>query len=81
MKRPKQLHRRADRMSPEEVARFLDDFAKTTSGVDAKTRLISLRVPENVLDSFKMKAKLKGLKYQSEIVRLMRNWAMGSSRH
>ena len=43
-------------MTTEEVARFLDDFAKMAIGIDTTTKLISLRVPENVLESFKVKA-------------------------
>ena len=62
-------------MTADQVLQFLDDFGALVHGVDKKTKLISVRVPENILNTFKVKAKKNGFKYQSIIVKLMREWA------
>ncbi len=57
-----------------QIANFLEDFQKMIAGSDEQTQAISLRVPENVLRMFKLKAKSKGIKYQSQITQLMKDW-------
>jgi predicted DNA binding CopG/RHH family protein len=42
-----------------------------------KTRLISLKVPEDLLDAFRTKAELHGVRYQTQIKKLMRRWLLG----
>jgi hypothetical protein len=69
-----QLHVQRDRLTPEQTLVFLDNFAKTVHGVDQPTKLISLRVPQNILDVFKIIARDRNQKYQSVIVQLMRQW-------
>ena len=54
---------------------FIEDFRTLSGGIDEPTKLISVRVPGNVLRLFKSKAALQRRRYQSEIVRLMRDWA------
>jgi predicted DNA binding CopG/RHH family protein len=76
MKKGKQLHKTQPSLSAEETLRFLEDFAKIVHHRDLPTKLISLRVPENILNAFKVKAKSDGRKYQSVIVNLMRQWLL-----
>lgn len=66
-------------MTPNQVMEFLDSFQQVVSGQDQKTKLISMRVPENVLETFKVIAKNKNQKYQSVIVQLMRDWIKNES--
>ena len=63
-------------MSPEQVVRFLEDFRllHAPRAHPARSRLISLKVPEPLLESFKTKARLGGTPYQTQIKRLMSAW-------
>lgn len=63
-----------------QIADFLEDFQTMIGGQDKKTKLISIRVPENILEAFKFKAKTKNQKYQSLIVELMRVWIRDNSK-
>ena len=61
-------------LTVEQAMRFLDDARTLYRDVDEPTCAISVRVPANVLRSFKTKAGIEGRKYQSVIVALMRKW-------
>lgn len=61
------------RVSPDEVARFLDEFRQIHAPA-RPSRLISMRVPEPLLASFKRKCKLEGTRYQTRIKELMVEW-------
>lgn len=63
-------------MRPEQVVRFLEDFRilHAPRTAPAKSRLISLKVPEPLLASFRAKARLQGTPYQTQIKRLMTDW-------
>jgi predicted DNA binding CopG/RHH family protein len=65
------------KMTPEQIVSFLEDFRALHAGAaaPAKSRLISLKVPEPLLASFRMKAQLSGIPYQTQIKRLMTDWA------
>jgi len=65
------------KMSPEEIVRFLDQFRRIhgNSAIQKnKSKLISMKVPEDLLQAFKAKAELEGMRYQSQIKVLMRQW-------
>jgi len=64
------------KMKPEEVLEFLESFRKLQAARPAKSKLISLKVPENLLDAFKAKARANGLRYQTQIKELMRQWLL-----
>lgn len=67
------------RMSPEQIIRFVEDFRALHSRVrSGKSRLISMRVPEPLLDAFRTKARLSGIPYQTQIKRLMEDWLNAS---
>lgn len=63
-------------MSPDEIANFLDQFRQIHAGQKprAKSKLISLKVPEDMLETFKTKAKMQGIAYQTQIKKLMLDW-------
>lgn len=62
-------------MTPEQIVRFLDGFRSLHArGPGPKSRLISMKVPEDLLETFKTKARLSGVPYQTLIKRLMREW-------
>ena len=79
MKKTKQIHKKQKKLTPNQVLEFLDNFQCVVHGQDKKTKLISMRVPENVLQSFKTLTKDKNQKYQSVIVQLMRDWIKNNS--
>lgn len=79
MKKAKQIHKKQKKLTPNQVVEFLDNFQNVVHGKDKKTKLISLRVPENILESFKTLSKGKSQKYQSVIVQLMREWVKNNN--
>ena len=67
-------------MKPADILRFLDEFRKLYSPARRKgSRLISLKVPEDLLEAFKTKARLHDVPYQTQIKRLMMDWLTGQS--
>lgn len=63
------------KMTPDQIAQFLDEFRLLHGGSrNSSSKLISLKVPEDLLQAFKAKAKQNGLKYQTQIKLLMREW-------
>ena len=79
---------RCSQMTPEQIAKFLDDFRKLHGGSNIpqpvvanpksrekpKSKLISLKVPEDLLNVFKTKAALTNTPYQTQIKVLMKEW-------
>ena len=61
-------------LSPDDVVRFLDDFKRIQGAANSRSRLISLKVPEPLLAAFKVQARLRGMRYQTQIKTLMRDW-------
>lgn len=66
--------RKVKKISPEEAIQFLDDMRKLNEDRDELTKLISLRIPENLLRVLKTKAKVNNQKYQSLIISYIRLW-------
>ena len=62
------------KMSPEQVLRFLDDYRKLQAARPCKSKLISMKVPEDLLFAFRNKAESCGVRYQTKIKELMRAW-------
>jgi predicted DNA binding CopG/RHH family protein len=70
--------RQCARMSPDEIARFLDDFMRLHAAPRMPgSKLISLKVPHHLLGAFKAKARLEGKPYQTQIKVLMAQWVSG----
>jgi predicted DNA binding CopG/RHH family protein len=62
-------------MSPEQIIQYLDDFRQLHgSRTKAKSKLISLKVPEDLLAVFKQQAVRHGTPYQTQIKKLMKAW-------
>jgi predicted DNA binding CopG/RHH family protein len=67
---------RCRRMSPDEILKFLEDFRRISASVPARSRLISIKVPEDLLSAFKAKASLERTPYQTQIKKLMKAWLL-----
>jgi predicted DNA binding CopG/RHH family protein len=63
-------------MTADQVIRFLEDFRNLHAGRPTRSRLISLKVPEDLLQAFRQRAELAGVPYQAQIKRLMRQWVL-----
>jgi predicted DNA binding CopG/RHH family protein len=62
-------------LTPDQIAIFLDQFRQLAfASIKSSSKLISIKVPEHLLEAFKFKAKLEGRPYQSIIKELMRQW-------
>jgi len=62
-------------VKPEQVIRFLEDFRKLHYGKKTTpSKLISIRVPQNLLNTFKKKSEIENIGYQAKIKKLMRDW-------
>ncbi len=70
---------RCAEMTPNEIARFLDDFRQVHGGKvnrNEKSKLISIKIPQTLLDSFRTKAELHNQRYQTKIKELMTDWVL-----
>ncbi|MFU8821812.1 MAG: CopG family antitoxin [Gammaproteobacteria bacterium] len=63
-------------MTTDQVIRFLEDFRTLHAQRPSRSKLISLKVPEDLLQVFRQRAELAGVPYQSQIKRLMREWVL-----
>ena len=62
-------------MKPEQIVRFLDDFRRLHGAAkEDPMRLISMKIPESLLNAFKLKSQASGLTYQTQIKALMKEW-------
>lgn len=64
------------KMTPDEIIRFLDEFRCLHGHKPAPSKLISLKVPQDLLESFKAKSRLNNTAYQTQIKKLMRAWVI-----
>lgn len=69
------------KLSATDRIRFVEEFMKMSSAVlDAKktrkSRLISLKVSEDLLQSFKTICLQENIRYQTQIKKLMRDWLL-----
>jgi len=65
---------RCREMSPDEVAEFLENFRLLHGGDRLASRLISIKVPQALLDAFRQGCRLAGVRYQTQIKCLMSDW-------
>ncbi len=66
-------------MSADQIVGFLDDFRRLHGARRAPSKLISLKVPVDLLRAFKAAASLAGTPYQTQIKRLMKAWVVRRS--
>lgn len=65
-------------MTPDQIIQFLDDFRRLHgTKTPSKSKLISIKVPENLLNTFKLQAAREGTPYQTKIKNLMKAWVLG----
>ena len=62
--------------TPEAILEFLESF-RLMSDTSAKSKLISMKIPQSLLDSFRRKCELEGVRYQTQIKMLMEQWLKG----
>jgi len=80
MKKTIQLHnpemlKVGKKMTTKQIVQFLDDFRLLHDNPNQqKSKLISLKVQQNLLNTFRFKCEQKGLKYQTQIKVLMMDW-------
>ena len=60
-------------LSQTQIARFLEEF-RCLHTVPYRSKLISIKIPENLLSTFRTKCELEGIKYQTKINELMMDW-------
>jgi len=65
-------------MTPDEIIQYLDDFRQLHGArVSSRSKLISMKVPESLLNVFKAQAGREGVPYQTKIKALMKEWVLG----
>lgn len=65
-------------LSADQIVQFLEDFRRLHGSRPTVSKLISMKVPEDLLRAFKMKAKLSHTPYQTQIKVLMKNWVLSN---
>lgn len=62
-------------MTPPQVLRFLEAYRELhLPRAKQRSKLISLKLSEPLLQAFKNKAQMSGVPYQTQIKALMRQW-------
>ncbi len=65
---------RCRELTPDQILEFLENFRNLMSETPQKCQLISLKIEPSLLNAFKLKSKLSGVSYQTQIKKLMKNW-------
>ncbi len=74
--------RQCRHMTPDQIARFLDDFRQLHGNAGrSRSKLISIKIPKNLLSTFKVRASLVGIPYQTQIKVLMKEWVEKQDSH
>ena len=66
--------------SPAQILQFLEQFRLMQAPQSpnlTKSKLISMKVPEDMLATFRAKCEVEGIKYQTQIKVLMDGWLKG----
>ena len=62
-------------VTPEQTLTFLEQFRQLQQPTrPAKSKLISMKIPEPLLDRFRQRCEAEGVKYQTQIKTLMELW-------
>jgi len=59
--------------TPEQTLEYLESF-RLMQAQSAKSKLISIKIPNTLLDSFRRKCEFAGVRYQTQIKQLMTDW-------
>ena len=69
-------------VTPEQALTFLEQFRQLQQpDRTAKSKLISIKVPEPLLDNFRQRCESEGIKYQTQIKKLMESWLIDPLHH
>lgn len=63
-------------LTPDQIISFMEDFRTLHGSAPASSKLISMKVPEDLLNAFKAKARMTHTPYQAQIKVLMKNWVL-----
>jgi predicted DNA binding CopG/RHH family protein len=61
--------------STENILEYLENF-RLMQVQPAKSKLISMKIPEPLLDNFRRKCEAEGVRYQTQIKKLMQAWLL-----
>ncbi len=65
------------KMTVHQRLNFLDEFRLLhSSQPPSKSKLISIKIPEDLLRSFRIKSNLFNTPYQTQIKKLMKDWLL-----
>ena len=68
---------RCKNLTTDQVVQFLEDFRKVYLGTSTATsKSVGLKVPEDLLDVFRTRCEIEGIKYQTQIKKLKREWLL-----
>ncbi len=67
-------------MSAKDIVEFIEGFRELQSNArkPSRSRLISIKIPEDLLEVCREKARLGGVPYQTQIKSLMKEWVGGA---
>lgn len=69
---------RCSSMSADQILQFLEDFQQlhqqTPAKTAAKSKLISIKLPQDLLNTFRQQCEQNGMRYQTQIKQLMAEW-------
>ena len=68
--------KRKTKPTPEQALDFLENIRHMQQGQDRPTKLISLRVPGSILNSFKQRAEADGRAYQTMMIQALREFLL-----
>jgi predicted DNA binding CopG/RHH family protein len=67
-------------LTTDQILRFLSDFQQLHTQQRTRTKLISIKGPEDLLGAFRTRAELAKVPYQTQIKKLMQQWALDFDR-
>lgn len=62
------------KMTTVQIVQFLEDFGQLQAAQTNESILISIKIPKNLLQVFRTQCELKGVKYQTQIKKIMQEW-------
>lgn len=64
--------------TPEAILEYLEGFRVLHAPPPSKSKLVSIKIPEPLLASFRRRCELENVRYQTQIKRLMEQWLRGA---
>lgn len=62
-------------LTPDQIVGFLENFRQIAhAGRKTSSKLISMKIPEDLLAAFRFKSNAEGTPYQTKIKELMAQW-------